>query len=142
MMEFTTRKDVIKALEVEMETTRAAYNVAEGTDIPCFYSNVIEELPSDLGTFLRFDIIDSSSSIKVTSELSRQVGIATCRISGVLGTGSSETVGISDFVEAAFWKMNWEDVLVIDDVSTSTVGSDGTHYIVDVLIHYNYIKGI
>jgi len=142
MMEFTTRKDVIKALEVEMETIKTAYNAANSTSIPCFYSNVVENLPSDLSTFLRFDIIDSSSSIKVTTELSRQVGIATCRISSELGIGSGESVDISDFVEAGFWKLNWEDVLVIDDVSTSTVGSDGSHYIADVLIHYNYIKGI
>ena len=142
MMEFTTRKDVIKALEVEMETIKTNYNAANSTSIPCFYGNVVENLPSDLSTFLRFDIIDSSSPIKVTRELSRQVGIATCRISSKLGTGSSESVDISDFIEQAFWNLNWEDVLEIDGVSTVTVGSDGSHYISDVLIHYNYIKGI
>ena len=141
-MDYTTRSDVLRALQVHMSETLAAYNTQESSSIECHYDNVKGKVPSDLSTFLRFTINFSPLSENVTDLIQRQAGIAVIQVFTELGKGLNESAKISDFFEDAFHRTKWvNDVLEVTNTATSSVDPDGSYYIENVSIYFEFNKG-
>lgn len=142
MLPTTTRYDVLRALQFEMNSILTAYNTANGTTIPCFYSNTVEKVPSDLSTFLKLTINMEPETELLDPITSRQAGIATIQVATKLGTGLNESARISDAIESGFQLLHWEeDVLLIVKTGLFEIGVDGSNYLTNINIYFQYNRG-
>tara|TARA_R110002012_G_scaffold30480_2_gene92400 strand:+ start:304 stop:732 length:429 start_codon:yes stop_codon:yes gene_type:complete len=142
MLPTTTRCDVLRALQVEMNTVLTGYNTDNSTNIQCFYSNTVEKVPSDLSTFLRFTVNFEPETELLDAVTSRQAGIATVQVAVKLGKGLNESSAISDAVQKGFKRLHWpDDVMQIIKTGLFEVGADGSNYLTNVLIYFQYNTG-
>ena len=142
MLPTTTRYDVLRALQFAMDKILTEYNTTNGTTIPCFYSNTVEKVPSDLSTFLKFTINTNPDTTRLDARTDLQAGIAIVQVSVKLGTGLNESARISDVVESGFKHLHWEeDVLVIEKTGFSDIGPDGSNYLTNISIYFQYNRG-
>lgn len=142
MLPTTTRYDVLRALQFEMNTILTEYNTTNGTTIPCFYGNTVEKVPSDLSTFLKLTINMAPDTTKLDDITDLQAGIATIQVAVKLGTGLNESARISDVVESGFKLLHWEeDVLTIDTTGIFEVGANGSNYLTNVNVYFQYNRG-
>jgi len=142
MLPITTRYDVLRALQFEMNSILSEYNTTNGTTIPCFYSNTVEKVPSDLSTFLKFTVNMEPESLLLDPVTSRQAGIATIQVAVKLGTGLNESARLSDALQTGFKLLHWEeDVLIIVKTGLFEVGVDGSNYLTNLNIYFQYNTG-
>lgn len=142
MLPTTTRYDVLRALQFEMNSILSEYNTVNNTTIPCFYSNTVEKVPSDLSTFLKLSINMASDTLRLDDITDSQAGIATIQVAVKLGTGLNESARISDAVESGFKLLHWEeDVLTIDKTGIHEIGANGSSYLTNVNVYFQYNRG-
>lgn len=143
MLDTVTRKEAIRALQVHMAESLTTYNANNSTSLVCFYDNVVENV-KNLESYLKFNINFSGTSDKLTSTVFRQVGVAVIRVCIPIGKGTNESLDITDFFESedGFLLKKWpQDVMEIKGIGVSEVGSDGSNYITDLNITFQFNKG-
>jgi hypothetical protein len=144
MLATVTRKEAYAALRVRMDSTLTAYNTDNSASIQCFYDNVVRKRPSDLGTYLTFNITSSGTSDLISPTVFRQVGKAVVKIYIPIGEGTNESLDISDYLESSdgFLLQKWPDnVMEITNIASRDIGPDGSNFVTNVNITFQYNKG-
>lgn len=142
MLATVTRKEAYAALRVRMDSALTVYNTNNSSSIKCFYDNVVQSKPDD--TYLTFNINSSGTSEKITPTVFRQVGIAVVKIYIPIGKGTNESLDISDLLESddGFLLKKWpDDVMEITNIGTRDIGPDGSNFVTNVNITFQFNKG-
>ncbi len=140
MLPKTTRCDVLRALQVEMNTVSTLIDTATSSTVPVFYDNVIGTPPQD-ADYINFNITLSGSGEKADAVTNRQSGIAIAQVLTPMGTGLNKSAQITDIIEDSFKGLRWpNDVLIVNQITVSDVGPDGGSYIMNVNIYFEYNK--
>ena len=140
MLPKTTRCDVLRALQVEMNTVSTLINTATSSTIPVFYDNVVSTPPED-EVYINFNITFSGNGQRLDGNTYEQSGIAVAQVLAPVGTGLNKSAQVSDIIEDSFRNLKWpDDVLRVPVTTIADIGPDGSSHITNVNIYFEYNK--